>query len=67
MNLVTALRITYVVALVGGVIMIVASTVDFVSGTQGWSAWVSLVLGILFVIFSIWRIINPGPVARDRQ
>ncbi len=65
MSTTTLLRIIYVVALIGGVIMIVAAIVDFVGGIVGWSPWVGLIAGILLVVFGIWRIIKPGPTIRQ--
>jgi len=59
MSHIALLRVIYVVALIAGVVMIMAGIVDFVTNTYGWSAWVCVVGGALFVVFAIIRILRP--------
>jgi len=53
------IRLLFAIALVGAVVMIVASIVDFSIGFNGWSVWTSLICGAILGSVAIYRLVRP--------
>jgi len=59
------IRLLFAIALVGAAVMIVAAVIDLVAGPVGWSAWASLIGGVILGAVAVYRLVRPyaGPAA----